>query len=36
VVRPDRYVYGTARTPAELGRLVAQLAQFVFGPEAID
>ena len=26
VVRPDRYVYGAARTPADLTRLVRQLS----------
>jgi 3-(3-hydroxy-phenyl)propionate hydroxylase len=30
VVRPDRYVYGLARTPAELARLVGDLSRALF------
>jgi 3-(3-hydroxy-phenyl)propionate hydroxylase len=30
VVRPDRYVYGIARTPAELARLVSDLSRALF------
>jgi 3-(3-hydroxy-phenyl)propionate hydroxylase len=30
VVRPDRYVYGVARTPAALGRLVGDLSRALF------
>lgn len=30
VVRPDRYVYGVARTPAELTRLVGDLSRALF------
>jgi 3-(3-hydroxy-phenyl)propionate hydroxylase len=31
VVRPDRYVYGIARTPAELARLIDQLSDALLG-----
>jgi len=31
VVRPDRYVYGVARTPAELARLVDDLSRSLLG-----
>ena len=31
VVRPDRYVYGVARTPAELARLIGDLGRALAG-----
>lgn len=34
VVRPDRYVYGTASDPAALRRMVQQLGRSLFGPVA--
>ena len=33
VVRPDRYVFGTASDPAQLNRLVAAVGRHVLGPQ---
>jgi 3-(3-hydroxy-phenyl)propionate hydroxylase len=35
VVRPDRYVFGTASDAAQLNRLVAAVVRHVFGPDLL-